>query len=54
MQATAENLPTLKPNPTWAKLPLFNRMNWARGWLSDVVGNAANTESFRTEPIYTP
>ena len=37
MQATAENLPKLKPNPNWAKLPLFNRKNWTRVRFGDVV-----------------
>src|SRR5437879_293945 len=31
-------LPTLaKPNPNWAKLPLFNRKNWTRVRFGDVV-----------------
>lgn len=43
MQATAENLPTLKPNPNWAKLPLFNRKNWSRVRFDDVVENLNET-----------
>ena len=43
MQATAENLPTLQPNPHWAKLPLFNRKNWSRVRFDDVVENLNET-----------
>jgi len=34
------SLPTfakLKPNPNWARLPLFNRKNWSRVRFGDVV-----------------
>src|ERR1035437_6523511 len=33
----------LKPNPNWAKLPLFNRKNWTRGRFGDVVENLNET-----------
>ena len=43
MQATAENLPKLKPNSNWARLPLFNRKNWSRVRFDDVVENLNET-----------
>ena len=43
MQATAENLPKLKPNSNWARLPLFNRKNWLRVRFDDVVENLNET-----------
>jgi type I restriction enzyme S subunit len=33
----------LKPNPHWAKLPLFNRKNWSRVRFDDVVENLNET-----------
>jgi type I restriction enzyme S subunit len=33
----------LKPNPNWAKLPLFNRKNWTRVRFGDVVENLNET-----------
>jgi len=33
----------LKPNPAWAKLPLFNRKNWSRVRFDDVVENLNET-----------
>jgi type I restriction enzyme S subunit len=37
MTATLSSLAKLKPNPHWAKLPLFNRKNWSRVRFGDVV-----------------
>ena len=30
MTTALPKLEKLKPNPNWAKLPLFNRKNWTR------------------------
>jgi len=43
MTATLPSLPKLKPNPRWAKLPLFNRKNWSRVRFDDVVENFNET-----------
>jgi type I restriction enzyme S subunit len=43
MTATLSNLDKLKPNPHWAKLPLFNRKNWTRVRFGDVVENLNET-----------
>ena len=37
MTATPPSLVQLKPNPNWARLPLFNRKNWSRVRFGDVV-----------------
>ena len=37
MTATPPSLAKLKPNPHWARLPLFNRKNWSRVRFGDVV-----------------
>ena len=39
MPATLPSLAKLKPNPNWAKLPLFNRKNWSRVRFGDIVEN---------------
>lgn len=39
MTATFPSLAKLKPNPNWAKLPLFNRKNWSRLRFGDIVEN---------------
>lgn len=43
MSARLPSLTTLKPNPHWAKLPLFNRKNWSRVRFDDVVENLNET-----------
>ena len=43
MTATIPTLDKLKPNPNWAKLPLFNRKNWSRVRFDDVVENLNET-----------
>ena len=45
MTATIPPLARLKPNPHWAKLPLFNRKNWSRVRFGEVVENVNDTES---------
>ncbi len=37
------SLAKLKPNPDWAKLPLFDRTGWKRIRFGDVVENCAET-----------
>ena len=37
-------LRNLRPNPDWAKLPLFDRKDWIRVRFSDVVQNVNQTE----------
>src|SRR5437868_7986858 len=39
MTTTLPSLAKLKPNPNWAKLPLFNRKGWSRFRFGDVVEN---------------
>jgi restriction endonuclease S subunit len=39
MTTALPKLEKLKPNPNWAKLPLFNRKNWSRFRFGDVVEN---------------
>ena len=39
MTTTLPSLAKLKPNPNWAKLPLFNRKNWSRLRFGDIVEN---------------
>jgi type I restriction enzyme S subunit len=41
--AALPSLAKLKPNPNWAKLPLFNRKNWSRVRFGDVVENLNET-----------
>jgi len=41
--AAVSALDKLKPNPQWAKLPLFDRKNWSRVRFSDVVQNINET-----------
>jgi type I restriction enzyme S subunit len=43
MTATLPSLAKFKPNPNWAKLPLFNRKNWSRVRFDDVVENLNET-----------
>ena len=43
MTITLPSLAKLKPNPNWAKLPLFNRKNWSRVRFEDVVENLNET-----------
>ena len=43
MTAALPSLAKLKPNPNWAKLPLFNRKNWSRVRFGDVVENLNET-----------
>jgi len=33
------SLAKFKPNPNWAKLPLFNHKNWSRLRFGDIVEN---------------
>jgi len=40
-------LAKLKPNPNWARLPLFNRKNWSRVRFGEVVENVNE----RVEPV---
>lgn len=37
MSSALLSIPDLKPNPHWAKLPLFNRKSWSRVRFGDVV-----------------
>jgi len=39
MTTALPKLEKLKPNPHWAKLPLFNRKNWSRVRFDDIVEN---------------
>ena len=39
MTATLPSLNKPKPNPQWARLPLFNRKGWARVPFGEVVEN---------------
>ncbi|MCX6349395.1 MAG: restriction endonuclease subunit S [Candidatus Aureabacteria bacterium] len=39
-----ETAPKLRPNPDWAKLPLFDRSKWQRVRFGDVVENLNETE----------
>ncbi len=39
MTTALPKLEKLKPNPNWAKLPLFNRKNWSRLRFGDIVEN---------------
>jgi type I restriction enzyme S subunit len=43
MTTSLSSLAKLKPNPNWAKLPLFNRKNWSRIRFDDVVENLNET-----------
>ena len=43
MTAAPSTLAKFKPNPNWAKLPLFNRKNWTRVRFDDVVENLNET-----------
>ena len=43
MSASLPSLAKLKPNPQWARLPLFNRKNWSRVRFADVVENLNET-----------
>src|ERR1051325_4278101 len=43
MTATLPPLAKLKPNPNWAKLPLFSRKNWSRVRFGEVVENLNET-----------
>ena len=43
MTTALPKLEKLKPNPHWAKLPLFNRKNWTRVRFDDVVENLNET-----------
>ena len=43
MTTPVSQLAKLKPNPNWAKLPLFNRKNWSRVRFDDVVENLNET-----------
>ncbi|MHB8523941.1 MAG: restriction endonuclease subunit S [Limisphaerales bacterium] len=45
MTAALPMLATLKPNPHWARLLLFNRKNWSRVRFGEVVENVNDTES---------
>jgi hypothetical protein len=39
MTTALPKLEKLKPNPNWAKLPLFNRKNWTHLRFGDIVEN---------------
>jgi type I restriction enzyme S subunit len=43
MTTALPTLTKLKPNPQWARLPLFNRKNWTRVRFDDVVENLNET-----------
>ena len=43
MTTILPSLSQFKPNPNWAKLPLFNRKNWPRVRFDDVVENLNET-----------
>ena len=43
MTTALPKLEKLKPNPNWAKLPLFNRKNWSRVRFDDMVENLNET-----------
>lgn len=43
MTATLPSLFKMKPNPAWAKVPLFDRTGWKRVRFGDVVENCAET-----------
>ena len=43
MTVVSPSLTSLKPNPQWARLPLFNRKNWSRVRFDDVVENLNET-----------
>jgi hypothetical protein len=43
MTATLPALERLRPNPSWASLPLFDRTGWKRVRFGDVVENCAET-----------
>jgi len=43
VSASLPSLAKLKPNPQWARLPLFNRKNWSRVRFADVVENLNET-----------
>ncbi len=45
MTPTLPTLGTLKPNPPWAKLPLFNRKSWSRVRFGEVVEHVNDTVS---------
>jgi hypothetical protein len=44
MIGTFPSLEGLRPNPDWAKLPLFDRKGWKRVRFGDVVENLNKTE----------
>jgi hypothetical protein len=39
-------LETLRANPDWAKLLLFDRSKWQRVWFGDVVENPTKLATF--------
>ena len=44
MKSVSSVVPTsLKPNPAWASLPIFDRTGWKRVRFGDVVENCAET-----------
>lgn len=49
MTHTISSLNDLKPNPEWAKLPLFDRRGWKRVRFGDVVVNVNETERSPSE-----
>jgi restriction endonuclease S subunit len=54
MTATIPTIAQLKPNPDWARLPLFNRKNWSRLRCGDIVEsvNERVEPSTAAEAIY--
>jgi len=40
----SNNIPHLRPNPDWARLPIFDRTGWKRVRFGDVVENLNKTE----------
>lgn len=44
MTGIIPELGELRPNPDWAKLPLFDRKDWTRVQFGDVVQNMNETE----------
>ncbi len=48
MTAPISSLATLRPNPHWARLPLFNRKHWSRVRFGDVVENVNERVEPRT------
>lgn len=44
MTTAMTSIDNLKPNPDWARLPLFDRKGWEMVRFGDVLGNVNETE----------